>query len=433
MAEHRLRHLLTLALVLASLAPGRVQAQWSQRPTLIALPSPAERWGVTAGSFRIRPRLTVEGRYDTNLFREDASESPSSAGILRILAGLTVVNPKARVLRVYLDIEGDGRIYFSKDANAEKQRNGGGTLSLDLSIFPKSAISLRIFDRFQRALQTRNWSSDGNYNRNMNLAGAELLFRPGGGALEFGLQYAYSLDKFDEFSQGNTYYHDFAFHAAWKFYPLTAVFLDVDFKLLGYDEPWLDETRKVANVDSKPLSGVLGIVGAVTKRISVLLQAGWAYGMYDSGEDFNGPVGTARVSYRATRRTLLQLGYSRDYEDSYHGNFYAEHRIFLAVQQQLFNRLDLRVDASYGFLDYARFVPGDGATTVNEAERSDQVLRVKAGVSFDVARWFGVTAGYQYEALFSEFSTKFQVGGGSREAVPTFYRHQVYLGLTGRY
>lgn len=437
MADHSLRNKMAVSLAfvaaVATLAPRAAEAQWSERPTLLSLPSGQDRWGITAGSFRIWPRLTTEGRYDSNLFRADVSEtSYTDAAVLRILPGVTIVNPNPRAVRFYLDVAGDVRLYFGDSDAVEEQRDVGVTATMEVDLFPRGPVTLRVFDRFRRALQTRNWATAGNFNRNFNLAGLQGLFKPGGGALEFGVEYAFGLDIFDEYSQGNLYYHDIGFHTLWKFYPMTAVFVDVDFKIVQYDAAFASTTLGMPNVDSKPLRAVAGLSGYITKRLAVLIQAGWGVGFYDTGESFSGPIGLARVSYRVTRTTLLQIGYARDYEDSIHGNYYAEHRIFFSGQQSLWERLDIKASASFHILDYAAFEPPATADfEVSQGERAEQALKLGLSLHVDATRWLAFDAGYTYEALFSDYNIRQR--GGPVVDVPTYYRHQVYASVTGRY
>jgi hypothetical protein len=428
-----------VALALALFLPGSARAQWSERPTLLSLPSGEERWGISAGSFRFWPRLSTQGRYDSNLFRADVSEGPHRAAILGILPGLTLVNPKPRLFRLYLDVAGDIRVYFGDEAAVTEQTDAGATLNFALDLFPRGPVTVRLFDRFTRALQTRNWATAGTFTRNFNLAGVQGIFKPGGGALELGLEYAFAIDLFDEFSRGDQRYHDFGARVSWKFYPLTSVFLDVDFKIVTYEERVLSADFGLTNTDSLPLRAVLGLNGHITKRLAVLVQAGWAEGFYDDGPSFGGVIGLARVSYRVARGTLLQLGYARDYEDSLHGNYFAEHRIFFSGQQQLWERLDIRVTASYHFLDYSAFEPPKDPDTgeperygVSQRERAEQALRLAVSARVDVTRWLAFDLGYSYEALFSDY-TIVDVQLGKVAQVFTYYRHQVYAGITGRY
>ena len=433
--HHVLRRWALLALVLAALSPRAARAQWSEAPVLIALPSGDDRWGFSAGMFRFSPRLAAEFRWDSNVFREDQSEHPKSAPILAFAPALTMVNPKPGLFRLYLDLKGDFRIYFGEDPAGMDQSNAGGTATFDLDFWPNGPFTLRVFDRFSRALLTRNDATSGTFTRNFNLAGIRGVFRPGGGALEFGLEYAYGFDFFDELGEADKRFHDLGFRASWKFYPLTRVFVDVDFKIIGYDEPWLSVPTRTPNVDSMPLRATAGIDGYITKRLSILAQAGWAQGFYADGPELGGPIGLARVSYRVAKGTLLQLGYERAYQDSLHGNWSAEHRIFFAGQQQLWNRLDINATASYSFIDFSRFEYDDAVgLEVSDPERSEQMLRVAASARFDIARWLAVEAGYSYEALFSDFSLLTTAEEPPRVVqVFSYYRHQVYASVIGRY
>lgn len=420
-----------LLLALASLVPSRLLAQWSERPELVSLPSVERQWGVRAGTFRIWPRLSVEGRFDSNLYRRDEGEDPVGVGILRLQPGISLVNPDAPVVRVRLDVDGDFRFYFADSDAANGQKEYGGTSALDVQILPRGPLTIRLFDQFRRALETRNYSTPQEiYNRTFNLAGAQVLFRPGGGALEFGVEYAFAFDFFDEFTAGDQRYHDFGFHTLWKFYPLTAAFVDVDFKLISYDEKFLKPELGLTNIGSMPLRAVIGLNGQITTTLAVLVEAGWAEGLYDEGPSFSGPVGLARASWRVTPTTLLQLGYARDYEDSLYGNYYGEHRIFFSGEQRLFGWLGIKANAAFHFIDYAKFEPESPDYTVNEPERADQALELGVALRFDVARWVGFNLGYRFDALYSDVEVRLR---GQVVDVYSYYRHQVFASVVGRY
>ena len=419
---------------MACLAPERAVAQWSSRPAVVPLPPAAERWGVKTGAFRIWPRLGVEGRYDSNFFREHSSEGPVSVGSLRVVPGVTLVNPKPRLFRLYLDLMGDVRIYFGDDDSVTGHTNAGATASLEVEFFPRSVVGFRIFDRFHRDLEARSYETDENLNRNDNLAGLQVLFRPGGRALQIGLEYAFGMQLHDTFKAGDNFYHDFGMEIVWKFYPLTSAFLEVDFKMIDYASASADTDGHVPNIESMPLRAIIGLNGYITKRLGLLVQAGWAHGFYGRGASFSGPIGMARVSYHITPSTLFQVGYGRDYENSLWGNYWAEHRAFLSVQQQFLDRrVDLQLNASYHYRDFARFDPASTLGEPSQKVRTEHEIKVGVGAHFAVARWLDLSVGYSYSSIMSPFEISATTDAGTSVDKSSYHRHQVYGGVVGRY
>lgn len=422
---------IAIFLLLGLFAPRVATAQWTAHEELLSLPSPEARWGLLAGGFRFFPRLFVEGRYDSNVFREDASESPLAAPILRVMPGITIGNPASRVLRMQFDADGDFRFYFADDDVSDGQRDMGVRAALDLNLFPDGPFELYVYDKFLRAIQTRNWDTIRSFNRNTNEAGIKLLFRPGGGALQLGLGYAYVLDLFDEFSSGDQTYHRVGAHVAWRFFPLTVAYLDADFRIVDYDEAFGNPALGLENTSSMPLRVVVGLNGNITKRLALLVEAGWAHGFYEDGPSFSGPLGRARVSYRFTETTLAQLGYAHSFEDSLYANFYSEHRVFANVQQALWGRLRLAADFAYHYVTFASFEPAAGSdVSVTEKRRADHGLIFGFTATIDVTRWLGFRLGYEFEKVLSDFEVS--VAGVTRDVV-TYDRHQVFGSVVVRY
>ena len=433
---HR-RHSTAVAIGLACAAlllGGTASAQeW------LTLPDLSAQRGIAAGSFKFWPQVGVEGRYDSNVFNnaeDDApGNDPKATALLRVLPGLRIDNPDFDVIHLTFQTVADIRQYFSEDPAISAQPQFGITADLGIDLFPRSVASFRLFDSFKDWLETPNFSTTQSFQRIYNKGGARVSLHPGGTAerraLDVSAQYAYVLDHFVDFEEFDKQAHEMNLLASWKFYPMTALFLDATFALESWDDP--DPLR--GRVDSMPLRTYLGLTGYITKRIATTLKVGYGQGFYDSGEDFQSVIGGARISWVPLATTILELGYDRDFVDSYYANYYVSDRIGLRFQQRLWERLTIVADGGYAFLNFAEYTP-PANTRVTSTQRAEQALDVTVKLDVDIVRYVGVEVGYELQDVFSDFQQFFVDPATTQETMQDaggYIRHQVYGSVIVRY
>lgn len=402
--------------------------------------------GIKAGDFVIWPSLIMEGRYDTNLLRDqtDGSESPNAVPLLRIVPAFAISNPRPNKLAFSVGAAADARIYLSGDDTIDSHTNVGAKADLRLDILPNGPVTVTVMDVFRRDIDGGAEELDSTFNRNQNRGGLKVAIHPGGGALDISLGYLFNIVFFDDFTDGNYLSHDMQLRASWRFYPKTMAFLEASGSLRDWNSsPKFGGTF----VDSNNLRVAAGLSGFFTKRLATLVKVGYGNSFHDEGKSFSHVIGQAELQYKITRGVLLAGGFLRDFRNSFFSNFYAENRSYLRGQFR-FWKMGVDLSVAYYLNDYAEYDPaavdpdGEGGRQhVSHKERRDQVLATHVKLDYNITRWIGVSIGYELKANFTNFIITTLTDHDNNPATAdverkdpyAYIRHQVYGSVNVRY
>src|SRR5436190_881561 len=165
---------------------------------LAAAPARAEGPGfLLGGRIVVHPGLASELRYDSNVFFSNGRVGgglPAGAFILRLLPSIDVstlslrrggLNPQRIDFRIHAGM--DYREYLSPDPNISRHRAIGFDLGGLLSLFPRSAFSVDVYDNFLRTNQPPYSFNPYNFDRHTNVFGARFRYAPGGQRLVLSL------------------------------------------------------------------------------------------------------------------------------------------------------------------------------------------------------------------------------------------------------
>lgn len=384
-----------------------------------------EERGVRAGDFVFSPFLTVEGRYDTNLFREASEEGPSSAVILGVIPGFRLENSTPSFVRLRWDLDARINQYFSSDSNAKNQGRFGAGTTLRADFLPRAVVGFFVLDQFKREQLPPNLSSSTRYDRNYNHAEVGVQIRPGGGALQFALSYAFNFQLYDKHEDFDFWSHEARLLGTWDLMPKTTILLDADLQV----RQWRKTTAGL-RVNSMPLRVQAGVRGFITKKIGAVLKAGLGKGFYKEGTEFTNFIGEAGVAFQPLHSVLLEAGYRRGFEDSYYANWYLGDTGYLRFGLQVFRRVNLNLSGEYTYVQYASLDPATLNTAqttfaTNQTSRRDHALRARAGVQWSVFRYLEVEAGYEMDAILTDFRVT-TANGTDRGR---YLVHQVFGGL----
>ncbi|TNF29646.1 MAG: hypothetical protein EP329_15290 [Deltaproteobacteria bacterium] len=404
----------------------------------VGLLSKKPEYGVNAGDFIIQPRLFLEAAYRSNFFRVDTRNGDTEgAMILHIRPGVALFNPQFDKVAVSLGLDVDVFAPVSSNETVTDQTNVGGNARLAVALFPKSALTLTLSEHFNRTLWMRPTVST-NANRNWNRVGADLSFHPGGRALDFTLGYSYDLISYDDLDDLDHDRHNLRFLASWRFYPMTYAFLEATGEFWSYSRSTSteEEARPGNYVPGTPVKVYAGLSGYVTERLALLLRAGYGNSLLDRDpEDFSSFIGQLQASYRFGPKTVLHGGVARDFELTPLGGYRDYTRLYAGFTQRLGTLAEITGDFAYDFRGYGEWVPsprsdlGIGSAVASDPERSESFIRAGVLIDFDVSRLFGVTVGYRYEGVVSDFSIT-STGGAWYVA---YDDHRVYASLNLRY
>ena len=409
-------------------------------PATAEAQDPGSQRGIRTKGWTIWPTFFLETRHDTNIFRlaDDEPQSvrsditgPVSATYLRLRPGVSMTNRGNKTVAIGAGLLGDFRAYLAGDDNVKEQGAAGGQGRINVDLFPRGVFKLGVFDNFTRELAQPNFSAPRSLDYFRNQAGARLSIRPGGTPerrpLSFTLSYANDIQRFDEFSRGDTTSHDIFFRGVWLFFPKTALVVDASMKNKGYVE------THPQNIDSGALRVTAGLEGLVTKKLAVLLSAGFGNSNHDEGDSFSGAIGEAALTYTPMAGLMGSLAYRRDYVISFLGNYYRLDEVSLNANTTLIQRLNLMGSIAYTRAKFGPFDPADlapGADVDVNEERADDVLRANVGASIHIYRFVGLSLGY----ILENTDSNYQLRVGDRLTDDASYtRHVVYGSIDLRY
>ncbi len=400
------------------------------------LPSISKVRGLRSGDFILKPAVQVAGHHSTNVFNGNESEpgNPPVAGTsLRIAPALGLSNGSSSEVQFSFDAKGDIRLYLSDNPALENLTNFGGTADLGVTFAARRAISFTLFDHFTRALQADNWETLNTLNRVANDVGGRISFHPGEiperRPLEVSLMGSYAIDKFEQFEAGNTSTVRTRLTSSWRFLPKTAAIFDASWDFRNFDDP--NKLQLTSN--SKPWRASLGLAGAITKRTTARVTAGYSMSLHETGSQFSSPIWSVGLGYRASASTLLHIGYTHDFTDAFMGNFVDYHRGSLSLNQRFGTMMDV---TAYAHLTYGVYGALSGTnlpagTSINQSSRTD--INVDAGLkaNFEVSRMVGALLSYRLRGVFTDFVVKSQ--SDDILDVGSFVAHELMAALTLRY
>lgn len=458
--------------LLSALPVFGVQAQDVGGAGQLNLPPLERKLGVQTREFVLLPTLGLSYGYDSNLFyaNDDTFETPVAVQGLWVSPAVVVKNRNTKNIKAVFDGKLDVNYYVS-DRNAVKEQNSiGGHVGLETTFFEKSAVALTLRERYKRVLDRRDFESEKNFNRHMNRIGAGVLFRPGGKALTFKLDYDFAADLFSDTDGdwGDAVFHDVRFKGTWKFFPYTALVTDVNWQIRKYLADGYGNYGELT--DSMPLKARIGVNGFVTKKLSVMAMVGYGNSFHDErpatpesvkdeaksstgasdsqlpttdNESFNSVIGEARVSMKFTKATILQLGYQRDFNDSSFSNYVTFHKVYTNFQQRIAKRVDVIADVAYLYMTYAQ-LPTEFAVEpvvglLSAFDRTDMIMLGQLRAKVDITRWLAFELLYRLELVntlgfATPFGTRVQNADGSTtDDYIAYDRHFVLGTLILRY
>jgi hypothetical protein len=380
--------------------------------------------GIRAGDLEIHPGIAAEFGYDSNWFlRSDKESVPAQCGPT-LQSGCTVDNgpplaPPIPALELrlspslYLSTLGPQRregdfvaespaVAFRAGLNAtyrefvgistdpvasqpqndiSRQRSIGGSADFRLDILPNRPVGAAIFASFGRLVLPNFATADPNqsFTQDNVGVGAEVVVQPGGGTLDW--RFGYQLhDNLFESSAGvglDTLTHQAFTRGRWRFRPRTALLYDATLDFLSYSNS--DQALQLGLVDSTPVRARIGLSGLVTERFSTLLMVGWGATFEDSSSltrqtQYDSVIGQAELKWfltaspglaAASQLTLalstIAVGYKRDFQTSYLGNYYGIDRGYIRFNYFFSGRALVTLEGGFGAVEYPLILWGDTA------------------------------------------------------------------------
>ena len=305
--------------------------------------------GWRVGDFELHPGIGADFGYDSNYYQRHADEAPIGSLRLRVSPHFSVATLGAQrtedaappAVGFRFDVGATYNEFIPVSGGADQadqdglrdERNIGGDAKISLDILPQRTWSGRIYAGVGRTVRPTN-SGDVtvSFNRITPDAGAELIWTPGSGLLDWRLGYGFTGTFFEsgDFSGNNNFRNDINTRLRWRFLPRTALMYDAHFGFVTYPTPSAANNK----TDSHPLRTRVGLNGLVTPSFGVLALVGWGSSFYtNDDQDFDSVIGQAELKWYLTPTpdsdpmkvssvlSAVSVGFIRDYEDSYIGTY----------------------------------------------------------------------------------------------------------------
>jgi len=346
----------------------------------------SEGAGIRTGDLELHPGIGAEFGYDSNYFLVADSEQVAGAAThgpvpslrLRIVPSfsLSTLSPQRR--------EGDGgspeppKVGFRAGVAASyneyiatnsgdsdvlsKQRNIGAIGNLQLTILPGRPWGADIYTDFLRSVQPSQ-NPEFNFNRITARFGGGIVWAPGGGMFDWRLGYEYGLTYFEDLNFRNlsNNYNQINTRGRWRFLPRTAFLYDATATFIRYNN-----NPQPGSLASDPIRARIGLNGLVTPAFSLLAMVGWGSSFYQglNAQQFDAPIAQVELRWYITPNpgldpagatltlSSLAIGYSRDFTNSYLGDFYTTDRGYINLSYFFGGRFLLVGDAGIAAAEY---------------------------------------------------------------------------------
>lgn len=344
--------------------------------------------GIRTGDVELHPGIAGEFGYDSNYFLRSGAANEPVIDTLRLRItpsfSLSTISQQRR------ESEGGGgeppKVMFRAGAALSyseffatksqysdamtKQRNFGALANLQLTILPQRPFGGDLSADFLRTVQPSN---DPNFNfdrMNARFAGG-IVWAPGGGMFDWRVGYEYGIVFFEDTSFRNfgNYYNQVNTRGRWRFLPRTALMFDGSATFLRYS----NNPNQAASTDSDPIRARIGLNGLVTNWFAFLGMVGWGSSFYKPNPLMQNPsqydslIAQAEFKFYLTPNpgldpaaatltlSTVALGYSRDFFNSYLGNYYARDRGYVNLSYFFGGRFLVVADAGLASLGYPLF------------------------------------------------------------------------------
>ncbi|HXX69773.1 MAG TPA: outer membrane beta-barrel protein [Polyangiaceae bacterium] len=454
--------------------------------------------GVRAGDFEFHPGIAGEVGYDSNWFQRSSQQGvdngPPAAPVIpavefRVtpslymsLAGASsqesssVATSPAVAFRAGITATYRAFLGTTSDASQSQndiagQANVGGSADARLDILPGRTVGGAIFANYARVILPNEANANPNisFNQDNIGAGAELAIQPGSGTLDWHFGYRFATTLFEE-TEGQpfaNFTNEAYTRGRWRFRPKTALLYDATLDFFTYSNATQAEEQGL--VSSTPARARIGMTGLVTDRLSVLAMIGYGASFLDNKipevQQFDSVIGSAELKWFLTASpgfarasdlglalSAISVGFTRDFQNSYLGNFLILDRGYVKFDYLFAGRVAVQVQGGVEGQQYPtlwwlsgspvtaqpRYLQS-GSGAINNGPFSDVRADATLFAQYNFTQIFGLNATFRYTQVFSNVKVQdFNPGPGA--PVPTtgqqvgFYgmdyqRFEAYLGL----
>jgi L-asparaginase len=374
------------------------------------------------------PGIAVEGGYDSNVFLRsgEANEPKVAVYKLRVTPHIQfntrkLVGDGGRAEATPYSLTGNVSLsyneFFKADSSAKEDvsghRNLGVLAGLNLAIAPQGKVGGNLFAAVARSIQPSQYGDPtASINRTSPSGGAAIVWRPGGGLFSWAARYsaAFTFFESDRFKELNNVIHEIGTTGTWQFRPRTAINFDSTYGLIRYlNQPTIQP-------DGDFLRARIGLNGLATNTFGFTALAGYATTFFDTKggapkQDFDSFVGQLEGRFYLTpapagnttpgmHASTLSFGVSRDFAQSYIGNFFTRDRAYASLSYFFGGRVLGTIGGGVARTQFPATFFDDG--TARAAAFDAYIADANALVEYRFTPNFGVNLAGNYSAFLGD-------------------------------
>jgi hypothetical protein len=422
--------------------------------------------GYRVGNLEVHPGLAGEFGYDSNYLYRATDDTPGPGAALHVkitpslsLSTLTAQRreltpgapPPEFTFRGGLSATYHELIPLTGDDTTKtalrNSRNLSGELDMMLGIMPGRPWSGNLMGSFARIVMPSEAGNIGNYVRDVPAGGAELIYTPGGGLLDWRLGYNFVGTLFEQQGGLTNFSHEGVTRGRWRFLPRTALMYDGRFGYISYPNG-----NASGKASSHPVRARIGINGLVTSSFSVLAMVGWGASFYSPSidtrtgtpyENFDSLIGQAEVKYYLTPNpatnpgvatlslSAISVGFTRDFADSYVGTFYERDRGYLGVSYFFSGQFLVALEGGAAAIRYPPLHPSPSWNA--QGAWTDARIDASLFAEYRIRDSIGINTTFRYDGNISGTSLTFpgivDAAGRPLQDHLSYNRFQAYLGV----
>jgi hypothetical protein len=432
----------------ALLTAGRADAQqWLSDRTR------AEGRGISVGDLKLHPGIGSELGWVSNVFLVDPAQASAT---LRITPHLYLSTADAAayggstqptsnggllaepVVGFRAGVNGVLKTYFGNGPDHDPDMGVGQDARLLLR--PSRIFHAEFFEDYRRTIDpfsvtpTTGATTAGapatagttsakppGFDRDLLGAGTRLQVSSSGGLLKAGLGYRFDLDKFEDgsFKTNDNLTHTISVDDSWEFLPQTALIWRGSVGLHKFTDA---AGSRAARNSSTTVSTLFGLNGALTSRIAATLGVG--YTAFFSADKADYDTVAAQVEVRWTIRSNLQwsVGYDRQINPSFQGNFSRLDRARTRLQTMLLGKLLIALRGDVTFLTFGAD-PLDGT----QSPRQDINLVTNLSGEYRFVDWLALTGELGYIRNFTDYTYPVSMAKASYQQFAAFIGLRAFL------
>ena len=347
------------------------------------------------GNLEINPFVSLEQKYDDNIFLEPKGQEDSDWITTTILGfGLKMPLVPGREEDFILKLKYDADFITFSDHTKQDRVDHNILAIADLKF--ANDFTLKIEDQFQKTADPPNSEITSLEKRFRNSSQAVLGYMREKIGFDFG--YENIRDKYNNLNSLDKYEHVLTATGYYQLFPKTSILGEYNFGKIIYD-------NNNTNSDSEYHQYRLGIKGQIAPKLTGLVKAGYKKTDYknSSKKDFTGFTTFVNVTYDLKERTTLNAYLERGSEEStYSTNSYFEYDKWgLKLDHELLERFFLVTGGYYQLNKY----PDQTTESSVTARRRDKVWDGTVGVRYEIKESVNLEANYEFKKRDSKFST----------------------------